>query len=141
MRRPFRALLVEDNPGDVELTRDTLEESKVHIDIDVAVDGMQALSMLKRQPPYEAFELPDLIILDLNLPKVSGKEVLAEVKLHTELRSIPVVVLTSSDAETDIVKSYDLGANCYLAKPVGLAAFQAIVRSVESFWFTLVKLP
>lgn len=141
MTRLFRALLVEDNPGDVELTRDTLETSKVHIDITVAIDGQQALQMLLREPPYADYALPDLVFLDLNLPRISGREVLAEIKQHAELRSIPVVVLTSSDAELDIVKSYDLGANCYLTKPVGLEAFQSIVRSVENFWFTLVKLP
>ena len=141
MRRPFRVLLVEDNPGDVELTRDTLENSKIHIDIAVAIDGPQALQMLRRDPPYVDVELPDLVLLDLNLPRISGREVLAAIKQHAELRSIPVVVLTSSDAELDIVKSYDLGANCYLTKPVGLEAFQSIVRSVANFWFTLVKLP
>ncbi len=94
-----------------------------------------------RKPPYANVELPDLILLDLNLPKMSGQEVLAEIKKHESLRAIPVVILTSSDAEQDIVKSYRLGANCYVTKPVGLEAFQAIVRSVENFWFTVVKLP
>lgn len=140
MTRPFRALLVEDNPGDVDLTRETLEASKLKIDISVAVDGVQALAMLHRQGEFEGSDLPDLILLDLNLPKLSGREVLAAIKQDAELHTIPVVILTSSDAEQDILKSYELGANCYVTKPVGLQAFQSIVRSVENFWFSVVKL-
>lgn len=140
MTRPFRALLVEDNPGDVDLTRETLEASKLKIDIAVAIDGVQALAMLHRQGEFEGCELPDLILLDLNLPKLGGREVLAAIKQDPELHTIPVVILTSSDAEQDILKSYELGANCYVTKPVGLQAFQSIVRSVENFWFAVVKL-
>lgn len=141
MKKSIRVLLVEDNPGDADLTKETLEAGKVHVEIVMAVDGSEALARLRRQPPHEADPLPDLILLDLNLPKIGGREVLAELKKHDDLRRIPVVILTSSDAEGDIVKSYELGASCYVTKPVGLEAFQAIVRSVESFWFTVVKLP
>ncbi len=141
MTQPIHVLLVEDNPGDADLTRETLATSKIRIQISVAVDGVEALAFLLRQPPQEAAPTPDLILLDLNLPKMGGREVLAEIKRHPSLRSIPVVVLTSSDAEQDISKSYQLGANCYVTKPVGLQAFQSIVRSVEGFWFTVVKLP
>lgn len=141
MTTPIHALLVEDNPGDADLTRETLEGSKLHIQISLASDGPEALAFLLKQAPFENAERPDLILLDLNLPKLSGTQVLAEIKRHESLRKIPVVVLTSSDAETDVVKSYELGASCYVTKPVGLAAFQSIVRSIEGFWFTVVKLP
>jgi len=141
MSRPIRVLLVEDNPGDADLTKETLEDCRLHVEIDIAIDGAEALDRLFRRPPYVGVELPDLIFLDLNLPKMSGCEVLAQIKQHLLLRAIPVVILTSSDAEQDVVKSYELGTNCYVTKPVGLEAFQAIVRSVEGFWFTVVKLP
>jgi CheY-like chemotaxis protein len=141
MSRSIRVLLVEDNPGDADLTKETLEECRLHVEIDIAIDGAEALDRLFRRPPYAQADLPDLILLDLNLPKMSGREVLAQIKQHPTLRKIPVVVLTSSDAEQDVVKSYELGANCYVTKPVGLDAFQAIVRSVEGFWFAVVKLP
>ncbi len=141
MHQPIHVLLVEDNPGDADLTRETLETSKIRITISVVVDGTEALAYLLRRAPYTAAQQPDLILLDLNLPKMGGREVLAEIKRHPGLRAIPVVVLTSSDAEQDISKSYELGANCYVTKPVGLDAFQNIVRSVEGFWFTVVKLP
>ena len=138
---PIRVLLVEDNPGDAHLTRDTLEQSKLLIQITVAADGEEALDCLLARGDYVGAALPDLIVLDLNLPRLSGREVLAEMKQHEQLRGIPVVVLTSSDAERDVLMSYQLGASCYVTKPVGLEAFQAIVKSIESFWFTVVKLP
>ncbi len=141
MNRPLSVLLVEDNPGDADLVIETLEQGKLKLDIAVAVDGAQALARLLRQPPFEAVVSPDLILLDLNLPKVTGREVLARIKQEPGLREIPVVVLTSSDAEHDIVRSYQLGANCYVTKPVGLVAFQTIVQAIEGFWFTVVKLP
>lgn len=141
MTKPIRVLLVEDNPGDAELTKETLEASRVFVEISIAIDGVQALDYLLRRPPFADVELPDLILLDLNLPRMHGKEVLAEIRRHDALRRIPVVILTSSDAEQDVVKSYELGANCYVTKPVGLEAFQTIVRSVEGFWFSVVKLP
>jgi CheY-like chemotaxis protein len=141
MTTPIRVLLVEDNPGDAHLTRDTLEQSKLLVHITVTTDGEDALDYLLARGNYVGAELPDLIVLDLNLPKLGGREVLAEMKQHEQLRTIPVVVLTSSDAERDVVMSYQLGASCYVTKPVGLEAFQAIVRYIESFWFTVVKLP
>lgn len=141
MSSPIRVLLVEDNRGDADLTRETLEEGKLLVETSVVVDGEQALDFLLRRPPYESAKQPDLILLDLNLPKMSGRELLAEIKTNPELRVIPVVVLTSSDSDLDIGKSYALGANCYVTKPVGLQAFQSIVQSVENFWFTVVRLP
>jgi CheY-like chemotaxis protein len=141
MTTPIRVLLVEDNPGDAHLTRDTLEQSKLLIQIAVAVDGEDALDYLLGRGSYAGVALPDLIVLDLNLPKLGGREVLAEMKRHEQLHHIPVVVLTSSDAEKDVVMSYKLGASCYVTKPVGLEAFRDIVKSIESFWFTVVKLP
>lgn len=141
MTTPIRVLLVEDNPGDAHLTRDTLEQSKLLIQIAVTTDGEDALDYLLGRGNHTGVTLPDLIVLDLNLPRLGGREVLAEMKRHEQLRGIPVVVLTSSDAEKDVVMSYQLGASCYVTKPVGLEAFQAIVKSIESFWFTVVKLP
>ncbi len=141
MNDPIHVLLVEDNPGDADLTRDSLADSKVRLEVAVAVDGAEALAYLHREPPFQSVPVPDLILLDLNLPKLDGRQVLAEIRKSERLRKVPVVILTSSEAETDIVRSYELGANCYVTKPVGLAAFQAIVRSVDHFWFTVVKLP
>ena len=137
--RPIRVLLVEDNPGDADLTRETLEEGRSRVEVAVAIDGAQALDRLLQRPPYAAAELPDLILLDLNLPKVSGRDVLAQIRQVPSLQSIPVVVLTSSDAEQDVFRSYALGASGYVTKPVGLVAYQSIVRSVERFWFNLVE--
>lgn len=141
MSTPIRVLLIEDNPGDADLVRETLEDSRVRLDLDVACDGVDALAYLLGSPPYQDKGTPDLILLDLNLPRLDGKEVLKRIREHEQLRLIPVVILTSSDAESDIVKSYQLGASCYLTKPVGLAAFQEVVRSIEGFWLTVVKLP
>lgn len=139
--QPVHVLLVEDNPGDVDLTRETLESGKLVLQISVVSDGAMALDFVLKRPPFEGAQRPDLILLDLNLPMVNGREVLAEIRKQPDLRRIPVVVLTSSDAEQDVLRSYELGANCYVTKPVGLKEFQAIVRSVEDFWFTVVKLP
>ncbi len=141
MTRPIHVLLVEDNPADADLTRETLEQSKLHLQIDTVSDGAEALAYLTRQGAHAEAPVPDLMLLDLNLPKLDGRQVLAEMRKDPALRAIPVVMLTSSGAEQDVAASYQLGANCYVTKPVGLAAFQAIVRSVESFWFTVVKLP
>jgi CheY-like chemotaxis protein len=138
---PIRVLLVEDNLGDADLTKETLESGKLRLQVDIVNDGAKALEYLLRRPPYEAAHVPDLVLLDLNLPKVDGRGVLAAMRRNEALRRIPVVVLTSSDAERDVVRSYELGANCYVTKPVGLEAFQEIVRSVEDFWFTVVRLP
>lgn len=141
MPNPIHVLLVEDNPGDAHLIMETLASSKIHLEISVVVDGAQAMACLLKQGPYAQARTPDLVLLDLNLPRMGGREVLAEMRRAPALRSIPVVVLTSSDAAQDISHSYELGANCYITKPVGLQAFQSIVRAVEGFWFTVVKLP
>lgn len=141
MTTAIRVLLVEDNPGDADLTRETLRASRLHMDIDLAVDGAEALARLTHAPPYEAAPLPDLVLLDLNLPKIDGLDVLRAVRARPEIKHLPIVVLTSSDAESDVMKSYRVGANCYVTKPVGLDAFQTIVRTIEDFWFTVVRLP
>jgi two-component system, chemotaxis family, response regulator Rcp1 len=138
---PIEILLVEDNPGDVELTREALHDGKVHMNLSVVNDGVEALAFLHREREYAGSPRPDLILLDLNLPKKDGRAVLGEIKGDPELRHIPVVVLTSSQAEQDIVRAYDLHANCYVTKPVDLDQFITIVRSIEQFWFTVVKLP
>lgn len=139
--RSVHVLLVEDNPGDADLTCEALEKGELVLRTSVVVDGAEALAFLRRQMPYANASMPDLILLDLNLPKLDGRQVLREIRRDDELRHIPVVVLTSSDAEKDIVESYRLGANCYITKPVDLTAFQSILRSVGGFWFTVVKLP
>jgi two-component system, chemotaxis family, response regulator Rcp1 len=138
---PIQVLLVEDNEADADLALETLATSRLLLETSVVTDGAQALDYLNRRGAFAEARRPDLILLDLNLPKLGGREVLAAIKKTPELRTIPVVVLTSSTAETDIVESYDLGANCYVTKPVDLRAFQAIVHAVEGFWFTVVKLP
>jgi CheY-like chemotaxis protein len=132
---------VEDNPGDVRLTREALKEGKVHNNLHVAPDGVEALAFLRREGRYADAVRPDLILLDLNLPRKGGREVLEEVKGDPSLRHIPVVILTSSQAEQDIARAYDLHANCYISKPVDLDQFITVVRSIEDFWFTVVKLP
>ena len=139
--RPIEILLVEDNPGDVRLTREALAEAKVRNNLAVASDGVEALAYLRHEPPHEGAIRPDLVLLDLNLPRKDGREVLAEIKADPELRRLPVVVLTTSTAEQDILESYNLYANCYITKPVDLDRFLAIVTSIEDFWLTIVKLP
>ena len=140
-RRPVEILMVDDNPADARLTELALKEDKVRSRLNVVRDGGQALAFLRREGPYAGAPQPDLIVLDLNLPGVSGHEVLAAVKSDPALRRIPVVVLTSSDAESDVAKSYDLHANCYIKKPVDLDALAAIVRVIDEFWFSVVRLP
>jgi chemotaxis family two-component system response regulator Rcp1 len=139
--RPIEILLVEDNPGDVRLTREALKEAKVRNNLAVANDGVEALAYLRREPPHEGATRPDLVLLDLNLPRKDGREVLAEIKADPDLRRLPVVVLTTSTAEQDILESYNLYANCYITKPVDLDQFLGIVTSIEDFWLTIVKLP
>ena len=139
--RPVEILLVEDNPGDIRLTRETLKDSKLLNRMSVAVDGVEAMAYLRQEGQYAMATRPDLILLDLNLPKKDGRQVLAEIKADEQLRRIPVVVLTTSSAQQDIVKTYDLHANCYITKPVNLDQFGAVVRAIEAFWFTIVKLP
>lgn len=134
-------LLVEDSPGDARLTIEALRENKVRNNLHVVEDGEQALAFLRRVDKYADSPRPDVILLDLNLPKKSGREVLEEIKADETLRQIPVVVLTVSQAEEDVLKAYDLKANCYITKPVDLEQFLKIVRSIENFWLQIVKLP
>jgi chemotaxis family two-component system response regulator Rcp1 len=134
-------LLVEDNPGDVRLTREALKEAKVRNNLHVTEDGVEAMRFLRREEEFANAPRPDLILLDLNLPKKDGREVLEEIKADDNLRRIPVVVLTTSHAEEDIVRSYNLHANCYVTKPVDLDQFIRIVKSIEDFWLTIVRLP
>jgi chemotaxis family two-component system response regulator Rcp1 len=141
MMAPVHMLLVEDNPADADLALETLETRRLYIKTTVVTDGAEAIEFLHRRGKYAQSTRPDLILLDLNLPKMGGRQVLAAVKADADLKSIPVVILTSSSAESDVVESYHLGANCYVTKPMDLRAFQAIVQAVEGFWFTVVKLP
>jgi two-component system, chemotaxis family, response regulator Rcp1 len=134
-------LLVEDNPGDVRLTKEALKEGKLLNQLTVVGDGVEALSFLRKEGKYADALQPELILLDLNLPKKDGREVLAEIKADPSLRRIPVVVLTTSSAEEDILKIYDLHANCYITKPVDLEQFMGVVKSIEDFWVSVVKLP
>jgi two-component system, chemotaxis family, response regulator Rcp1 len=139
--RAIEILLVEDNPGDVRLTIEGLNEGKVRNNLHVARDGVEALDFLRRQGRFPDAVRPDLILLDLNLPRMDGREVLAEIKSDPDLKTIPVVVLTTSRAEQDILHSYQLQANCYITKPVDLEQFITVVRSIEDFWLTIVTLP
>jgi chemotaxis family two-component system response regulator Rcp1 len=139
--RPVEILLVEDNAGDVRLAREGLRECKLLNNLSVAEDGVQALAFLRKQGKYANVPRPDLIMLDLNLPKKDGREVLKEIKEDESLKCIPVVILTTSKAEEDIVKSYSLHANCYVTKPLAIEQFINVVQAIESFWFTIVKLP
>jgi CheY-like chemotaxis protein len=139
--KPIEILMVEDNPGDVRLTVEALKEGKVRNKLHVVEDGVEAMAFLRGEGEYADAPRPDLILLDLNLPKKDGREVLAEIKGDPNLRRIPVVVLTVSEANEDILKTYDLHANCYITKPVDLDQFIVVVKSVEDFWLTIVKLP
>ena len=139
--KPVEILLVEDNPGDVRLTIEGLKEGKVKNNLWVVEDGVEAIAFLRREGKYSEAVRPDLILLDLNLPKKDGREVLSEIKADENLRTIPVVVLTTSEAEQDILKAYMLHANCYIRKPVDFDQFISVVSSIEDFWFTIVKLP
>jgi CheY-like chemotaxis protein len=134
-------LLVEDNPGDVRLTKEALKEAKIHNMLHVVADGVEAMDFLRKTGSYSDVPVPDLIMLDLNLPRKDGREVLAEIKGDGELRRIPVVVLTTSSAEEDVLKAYDLHANCFITKPVDFIQFTMVIKSIEDFWFTIVKLP
>lgn len=134
-------LLVEDNPGDIRLTQEALKESKMRNRLNIVYDGVEAMDFLRRKAPYENSPRPDIILLDLNLPRKDGRTVLEEIKADADLRRIPVVILTTSDDEHDILRSYDLHANCYITKPLDLNQFAAIVKTIENFWFQIVKLP
>src|SRR6202521_394422 len=138
---PIEILLVEDSPGDVRLTREAFKDAKVYINLHVAPDGADAMDFLNRESEHANAPRPDLILLDLNLPKKDGREVLEEIKESPTLKSIPVVVLTTSASDADVLRSYNLHANCYIPKPVGLDGFLEVVRSIDSFWLTVVKLP
>ncbi|MEN3364627.1 MAG: hypothetical protein V7606_1901 [Burkholderiales bacterium] len=141
MVRPIEILLVEDNPGDVRLTLEALKDGKVLNRLHVVEDGVAALDFLYRRDPYSGAPRPDLVLLDLNLPRRNGREILAQIKTDGALKTIPVVILTSSQADEDIARAYELHANCYISKPVGFEQFTDIVRSIESFWLTIVNLP
>jgi len=138
---PIEVLLVEDSPGDVRLTREALCEANTSVHLHVANDGVDAMAFLRREGSYANSPRPDLILLDLNLPKMDGREVLEKVKGDGDLKTIPTIILTTSEAEADIVKSYQLRANCYLSKPVQLDAFESLVKSINDFWLTKAKLP
>jgi two-component system, chemotaxis family, response regulator Rcp1 len=137
----MQVLLVEDSPGDIRLTQEVFHEANMSVRLHIAIDGIEAMSFLKRDGIHADAPRPDLILLDLNLPKMDGREVLARIKEDDDLKTIPIVVLTTSDSEVDIFKSYQLQANCYLSKPVQLEAFETLVKSINDFWLTKVKLP
>ena len=141
MGRPIEILLVEDNPGDVRLTMEALRQDKMRNNLHVVTDGVEAMAWLRRQDKYTDAPRPDIILLDLNLPKKDGREVLAEVKTDKDLKRIPVVILTTSAAEEDIMRAYEFSANCYITKPVDLEQFIKVVKAIEEFWLTVVKLP
>jgi len=139
--RPVEILLVEDNPADIRLTREAIKEFKIHNTLHVITNGVEALAFLRREGGYADAARPDLVLLDLNLPNKNGLDVLKEIKTDEALQHIPVVILTASKADQDVLDAYYLHANCYITKPVGLAQFEKIVRSIEEFWFTIVALP
>jgi len=138
---PIEILLVEDNPGDARLAKEALKDSKLKNNLYIAEDGIEAMDFLNRKGKYSQMPRPDLILLDLNLPKKDGREVLAEVKSNDDFKRIPIVILTISRAEEDIFKTYNLHANCYVTKPLDLEQFMKVVKSIEDFWLTIVKLP
>jgi chemotaxis family two-component system response regulator Rcp1 len=139
--KAIEVLLVEDSPGDVRLTQEAFRDANQAIHLHVTTDGVEAMAFLNQRGAYNSVPRPDLILLDLNLPRMDGREVLAHIKDDNNLKTIPTVILTTSDAESDIVKSYQLQANCYLSKPVQLDDFEALVKSINDFWLTRVKLP
>ncbi len=139
--KSIEVLLVEDNPGDVRLIQEALKDAKIHAHITVARDGLEALTVLRREGARSSSSLPDLVLLDLNLPRMSGHEVLAAIKQDEVLHRIPVVIVTSSKADKDIAASYDLHANCFVTKPVDLDQFFSVVQAIRDFWFVVVKLP
>lgn len=138
---PIEVLLVEDNPGDCRLVREALADYKLKLEVKEVRDGEAAMAYLHREGEFRRARRPDLILLDLNIPKKDGREVLAEVKVDRRLKQIPVVILTSSQAEEDILRTYELHANCYISKPIDLEQLQKVVRQIKEFWFTIVKLP
>ena len=141
MSKPVEILMVDDNPGDIDLAREALEEGKVSNTLHIARDGVEALAFLRKQGQYADAPRPDLILLDLNMPRMSGQETLAEIKKDASLMRIPVVILTTSQAERDITESYNLHANCYIIKPVDFGQFMRVVQAIDNFWLSVVKLP
>ena len=138
---PIKILLLEDSEGDVRLVQEALKEGRLHNRLFVARDGVEGMDFLLKRGKYQEAVRPDLILLDLNMPKKDGREVLGEIKQHEDLKRIPVVILTTSSSEADILKTYNLHANCYIVKPLNLDEFIRVVRSIESFWLSIVKLP
>ena len=141
LTRPVNILLIEDNPGDVRLTQEAFKEAGIDVNLDVAMDGLKAIHMLRKKPPYEDHTEPDLILLDLNLPKLDGREVLETIKSDLNLKRIPVVILSTSNAEQDIINSYNLHVNCYLNKPVDFDSFFEMIKKIEDFWLQTAILP
>ena len=139
--RPVEILLVEDNPGDVRLTKEAMKEAKIFNILNVVEDGVEALAYLRKKGKFKDVNRPDIILLDLNLPKKNGREVLTEIKQDINLKQIPVVILTVSKAEEDVIKTYELHANCFITKPVDMDQFIKVIKSIEDFWFSIVKLP
>lgn len=139
--RPVDILLVEDNPGDADLAKEALESSKMYNSLAIVEDGQKAMDYLYKKEPYNKVATPDLILLDLNLPKKDGREVLAEIKSDPDLKRIPVVILTTSSSEEDVLKTYNLHANCYITKPIDLTQFMKVVKTIENFWMSIVVLP
>jgi CheY-like chemotaxis protein len=138
---PIQVLLVEDSSGDVRLIREAFKDARVHLSMDVVSDGVEAMGFLTRSGAYQGSHRPDLILLDLNLPRKSGREVLAEIKANTSLRTIPVVILSTSSSQADIESSYGLHANCYISKPIDMDGFLSVIKSIDNFWLSVVKLP
>ncbi len=141
LKRCFEILLVEDDVRDIDLTKEVLKDSKFQLNLNVVRDGVEAIAYLRQQGKYTNATQPDLVLLDLNLPRLDGREVLQAIKTDSNLKLIPIVVLTTSDLDEDVMQAYDLGANCYVNKPLGLEEFIQLVRLIEDFWFTIVKLP
>lgn len=141
MYNPIEILLIEDNPADIRLTQEAFREARLHNTIHVAQDGVSAMAFIRQTAPFQHAPRPDLILLDLNLPKKDGREILKEIKSDPHTRTIPVVVLTTSEDEGDVLRSYDLHANAYLVKPIDVLRFITMIRSLESFWLSVVKLP
>ncbi len=141
INRLVNILLIEDNPGDVRLAQEAFKESNMEVHLDVAMDGIEAINFLRKSPPYTDAVTPDFVLLDLNLPKKDGREVLSEIKADPVLRSIPVIILTTSNAEQDILNSYDLHVNCYINKPVDFDRFFEIIQKIEDFWLNTAILP
>ncbi len=141
IKRCFEILLVEDDVRDIDLTKEVLKDSKFQLNLNVVRDGVEAIAYLRQQGKYTNATQPDLVLLDLNLPRLDGREVLQAIKTDSNLKLIPIVVLTTSDLDEDVMQAYNLGANCYVNKPLGLEEFIQLVRLIEDFWFTIVKLP